>query len=86
MFARHCRRIATQNRAPGRFEGRKFGRLAREGCFDIRQLVCSGSQGGSGEGEEVGSAVCPICFRVPNPFDKHMEPTLTTPPYCREQL
>jgi len=48
-FVRHCsrvnifRRFPTQNRAPGLFEGRKFWRVAREGRFDIRQLVYSSS-------------------------------------------
>jgi hypothetical protein len=39
LFARHCRRFPTQNRASGRFEGPEFWRFAREGRFDIRQLV-----------------------------------------------
>jgi len=44
LFARHLhRRFPTQNRAPGLFEGRKFWHFAREGRFDIRQLVYSSS-------------------------------------------
>ena len=39
MTARHSRQIATQNRAPGRFEERKSWRIAREGANHIRQLV-----------------------------------------------
>jgi len=41
MIARHSRRFLTQNRAPGRFEGRKFWRPRGKACFDIRQLVYS---------------------------------------------
>ena len=36
MFARHSRRFAAQNRAPGRFEGPKSWRFAREGLFRNR--------------------------------------------------
>jgi hypothetical protein len=39
MFARHSRRVLTQNRAFGRFEGRRFWRPRGKACFDIRQLV-----------------------------------------------
>ena len=33
LFARHSRRFITQNKAFGRFEGRKFWRIAREGLI-----------------------------------------------------
>ena len=39
MFARQSRRFPTQNRATGRFEGRKLWRPRGKACFDIRQRV-----------------------------------------------
>jgi len=47
IVARHSRRFLTQNRAPGRFEGRKFWRPRGKHCFDIRQLVYSTYTSGS---------------------------------------
>jgi len=39
ILARHSRRFLTQNRAFGRFEGRRFWRSRGKAFFDIRQLV-----------------------------------------------
>ena len=41
MFVRHSCRFATQNRAPGRFEGQRFWRFAREGRFDVRHCIAT---------------------------------------------
>jgi len=72
MFARHSRRFLNQNRAPGRFEGRKFWRLRGKACFDIRQLVyCSYESFRVGKSRAPDPSVnCPYDRKVPAVWTK----------------